>query len=62
MDKAGKQVSDKNAVRRTKLRVMARACSLALAALSIGYGKFAAAEGFSLDNGDQGQWSAGASI
>jgi len=61
MDKAQKKVN-RDVVRRFKPRTMAQACGLAFAAMSAGYGSNAAAEGFTLDNGDQGHWSAGASI
>ncbi|MES2261762.1 MAG: DUF1302 domain-containing protein [Pseudomonadota bacterium] len=44
------------------LRAMARACAAALAALALGASPGARAEGFTLANGDQGQWSASASL
>ena len=40
-----------------KPTVMARACSLALVSLTLGYMSQAAADEFNLDNGDQGRWS-----
>ncbi|MBV8667184.1 MAG: DUF1302 domain-containing protein [Burkholderiaceae bacterium] len=43
-------------------RTMVQACGLALAAMSLAYAPQAAAENFTLDNGDQGQWSAGLSF
>ncbi|MBV8665810.1 MAG: DUF1302 domain-containing protein [Burkholderiaceae bacterium] len=43
-------------------RLMAQACGLALAAMSMAYAPQAAAENFTLDNGDQVQWSAGISL
>ncbi len=61
MDKAYKQGSKHGALQ-LKPRAMVRACSLALAALSVGYAQQAFADAFTLDNGDQGQWSAGITL
>jgi hypothetical protein len=61
MDKAYKQMGKRGALQ-LKPRIMAQACSLALVALSMGYAPHAAAEAFTLDNGDQGQWTAGISL
>ena len=38
-------------------KIMAHACSLALVSLAMGYVSQAAADEFTLDNGDQGRWS-----
>lgn len=44
------------------VRQMAKACGMAIAVISAGYAPFAAADNFTLDNGDQGQWLAGISV
>jgi len=45
---------------RLQRRVMVQACSTALTLLCAGYCSSALADGFTLENGDQGQWSLGA--
>jgi len=62
MDNAHKQADHKKGIARRQPRVMAKACRAALTAISFGYVAHANAEGFTLDNGDQGQWSAGVSL
>ncbi|PRC91147.1 DUF1302 domain-containing protein [Solimicrobium silvestre] len=61
LGKSGKQ----RQLLRLKPRVMAQACSVALMALSVGgisYSSTAFADAFTLDNGDQGQWTADMSL
>jgi hypothetical protein len=61
MDNAHRPLG-KHMMQRLKPRIMTQACSVALAALSAGIVPQAAADEFTLDNGDQGRWSAGASL